>query len=266
MSERLQKVLAQHGLGSRREIESWMRQGRVLLNGEPAAPGAPYTPGDRVRIDGRDVTSRLATRSDAAVLLYNKAVGESLTRTAEHPDTVLARLPSRRGSRWIAINRMSPGDSGLLLFTTDGQLADVLMRSARSIPSVYMVRVHPVGPVPAPQDLLQTVAMDGVSIDFTSVEAAGGEGANQWYRVTASSADRRPAVRALFESQGFSVSRVIQVRYGDIDLPRDLARGRHRRLDPRGVSRLYERVGLAIPVPDEKARGSADARRSRGAR
>ena len=267
MSERLQKVLAQHGLGSRREIESWMREGRVLLNGQPAAPGEPYSPGDRVRIDGRDVTARLATRTGSAVLIYHKAVGESLTRTPEHADTVLSRLPARRGSRWVAINRMSPGDSGLLLFTDDGRLANALMRLARSIPAVYMVRVHPVGPRSAPEQLVRTVAIDGVSVDFPDVEPAGGEGANQWYRVTASGSDRRAAVRALFDSQGLSVSRVIQVRYADVDLPRDLPRGRHRSIDPQRVSQLYERAGIEMPAADEKVdKARAGARRPRGPR
>jgi 23S rRNA pseudouridine2605 synthase len=266
MSERLQKVLAQHGLGSRREIETWMRAGRVLLNGSPAAPGAPYSPGDRVRIDGRDVTARLTTQAESAVLIYNKAVGESLTPTPEQADTLLSRLPARRGSRWIAVNRMSSGDSGLLVLTNDGRLADVLMRLARSIPAVYMVRVHPIGPVPAPAELARVVEIDGVTVEFPAIEPAGGEGANQWYRVTASSSDRRAAVRALFESQGFSVARVIQVRYADVDLPRNLPRGRHRSLDRQSVDRLYERAGLERGPAEEAPKLRSGTARPRGPR
>ncbi|HSN70546.1 MAG TPA: hypothetical protein VLT59_03515, partial [Steroidobacteraceae bacterium] len=150
------------------------------------------------------------------------------------------------------VNRMSPGDSGLVLFTNDGRLANALMRSAASLPAVYMVRAHPGGGTPAPEALSTTVNLDEGPVQFEAVEAAGGEGANQWFRVVAQGADRRHAVRALFESQDMTVSRVSQLRFADVELPRDLPRGRHRRLSPEFVARLYERAGLEAPLVEDK--------------
>jgi len=269
MGERLQKVLARHGFGSRREIEGWMRDGRVLLNGKPAGPGDPYQLGDRVRIDGRDVTARLAREVAPAVLIHHKVTGESLDRGAAAGATLLDRLPSVRGARWIPVNRMSPGDSGLALFTTDGRLANALMRAAAKLPAIYMVRVHAPDAAARTALLVKHVVLEGVRVEFDTVEPAGGEGSNRWFKVTAPGADRRSAVRALFESQGFTVSRVIQTRLAEIDLPRDLPRGRHRQLPSAAVTALYERVGLAPPDVASlsgKHRSGAPLRRVKPAR
>ncbi len=256
MPERLHKLLAQHGFGSRREIEKWMLEGRVLLNGRAAQPGAAYSSGDRVAIDGRDVTSRLKVSAAApSVLLYNKAQGQPITSAGEDAasgKSVMESLPSVRGARWLVINTMQAGDSGLLLLTSDGRLADALRRRAETIPAAYVARVL----VPTPQFDVTTfprvVSYDEETIEFESIEPAGGEGTNRWFRVESRRAHRRAAVRALFESRNLKVSRVIQVQFADIELPRDLPRGRHRALSQDRVAALYALAELEAPQTEER--------------
>ncbi|AMN46858.1 23S rRNA pseudouridine2605 synthase [Steroidobacter denitrificans] len=265
MSERLHKVLAQHGLGSRREIEKWMLEGRILLNGKAALPGEHYRSGDRVMLDGRDVTAHLQTSKGPQVLIYHKPQGQHIS--VRGPDetphesessqdhaaiagaraSVLESLPAIRGGRWLVINAMQTGDSGLLLLTRDGRLADALRRRAATTPTTYVARVL----VPAPDfdlaTLPRTVNYDGEMLEFETIEAAGGEGTNRWFRIESPHAHRRAAVRALFESRGLAVSRVIQLRFAGLELPRDLPRGRHRAVSEQEVAALYAHAGLAMP-------------------
>lgn len=267
MSERLHKLLAQHGLGSRREIEKWMLEGRVRLNNQPAQPGDRYTPGDRVSIDGKDVTSRLKVFAAAKVILYHKPQGQPITPTAEDKSgevaekSVMESLPSLRGSRWLMVNTMQAGDSGLMLLTSDGRLADALRRRAETTPSAYVARVL----VPFPEFDVDTiprvVQYDDETIEFETIEAVGGEGTNRWFRVESHRAHRRAAVRALFESRGLKVSRVVQIKIGDFELPRDLPRGRHRELTESDVTALYASVELALPTPLAKPQTAAHAKR-----
>ena len=267
MPERLHKLLAQHGFGSRRELEKWMLEGRVFLNGNPAQPGASYSSGDRVAIDGRDVTSRLKVGAAApSVLLYNKAQGQPITSAGEDAESgksVMESLPSVRGARWLVINTMQAGDSGLMLLTSDGRLADALRRRAETIPAAYVARVL----VPTPEFDVTTfprvVNYDEETIEFESIEPAGGEGTNRWFRVESRRTHRRAAVRALFESRNLKVSRVIQVQFADIELPRDLPRGRHRALSQNRIEALYALAGLELPQVEEPP--SAKPRRRRPA-
>lgn len=267
MSERLHKLLAQHGFGSRRELEKWMLEGRVFLNGNPAQPGASYSSGDRVAIDGRDVTSRLKVGAAApSVLLYNKAQGQPITSAGEDAESgksVMDSLPSVRGARWLVINTMQAGDSGLMVLTSDGRLADALRRRAETIPAAYVARVL----VPTPEFDVTTfprvVNYDEETIEFESIEPAGGEGTNRWFRVESRRTHRRAAVRALFESRNLKVSRVIQVQFADIELPRDLPRGRHRALSQNRIEALYALAGLELPQVEEQP--SAKPRRRRPA-
>jgi 23S rRNA pseudouridine2605 synthase len=255
MSERLHKLLAQHGLGSRREIEKWMLEGRVRLNNQSAQPGDRYNLGDRVSIDGKDVTSRLRVFAEPKVILYHKPQGQPITATAEDESgevadkSVMESLPSLRGSRWLVVNTMQAGDSGLMLLTSDGRLADALRRRAETTPAAYVARVL----VPFPEydvdSIPRVVQYDDETIEFEKIEPAGGEGTNRWFRVESHRAHRRAAVRALFESRGLKVSRVIQVKFGDFELPRDLPRGKHRELTESEVAALYATVELALPTP-----------------
>lgn len=278
MPERLQKVLAQHGLGSRREIERWIADGRVTVNLQLAKVGEAYTPGDRVAIDGKEVTARLSITVPKQVLLYHKAQGQPIThdaRSARPPESeaesdesfspedtkhefkevgtpVVDRLPAIRGSRWVAINPMHAGDSGLLLMTNDGALGYALTRHKREIPTAYMVRVLAPGDAESrmqgPPEIPPHVTYNDTEIEFTSVEPAGGEGSNLWYRVELPRADRRAAVRALFASHELIVSRMTQVAFGSIELPRDLPRGRHRALTTSQIEALYALAKLPPPV------------------
>jgi 23S rRNA pseudouridine2605 synthase len=269
MSERLHKLLAQHGLGSRREIEKWMLEGRVRLNNQPAQPGDRYNQGDRVSIDGKDVSARLHYFAVPKVLLYHKPQGQPITPTAsdEHGEaamkSVMESLPSLRGSRWLIVNTMQAGDSGLMLLTSDGRLADALRRRAETTPSVYVARVlmpmldYDVESIP------RVVQYDDETIEFESIEPAGGEGTNRWFRVESHRAHRRAAVRALFESRGLKVSRVIQLKFGDFELPRDLPRGKHRELTENDVAALYASVELALPTPPPKPQAAARAQQAR---
>jgi 23S rRNA pseudouridine2605 synthase len=256
MPERLHKLLAQHGFGSRREIEKWILEGRVLLNSRPAQAGASYSSGDRVAIDGRDITSRLKVSAAApSVLLYHKPQGQPITGSGEDAESgksVMESLPSVRGARWLVINTMQAGDSGLMLLTSDGRLADALRRRAESIPAAYVARVL----VPTPDfdvtALPRVVNYDKETIEFENIEPAGGEGTNRWFRVESRRAHRRAAVRALFESRNLKVSRVIQVQFADIELPRDLPRGRHRQLSHDRVEALYALAELQLPEAESK--------------
>jgi 23S rRNA pseudouridine2605 synthase len=265
MAERLHKLLAQHGFGSRREIEKWILEGRVLLNNRPAQAGASYSTGDRVAIDGRDITSRLKVSSAApSVLLYHKSQGQPITGSGEDAESgksVMESLPSVRGARWLVINTMQAGDSGLMLLTSDGRLADALRRRAESIPAAYVARVL----VPTPEfDITafpRVVNYDEETIEFENIEPAGGEGTNRWFRVESRRAHRRAAVRALFESRNLKVSRVIQVQFADIELPRDLPRGRSRALPQNRVEALYALAELELPQVEE--RPSARPRKGR---
>lgn len=251
MSERLHKLLAQHGFGSRREIEKWMQAQRILLNDAPAQPGDRYNDGDRVVIDGKDITSRLRITSAPQALIYHKAQGQPISaeviEDVEPQKSVMESLPSVRGSRWLIVNTMQAGDSGLLLVTSDGRLADALRRRAESIPAAYVARVLAPYPEFDFEAIPRVVQYDEETVEFESIEPAGGEGANRWFRVESHRAHRRAAVRALFESRGLKVSRVIQVQFAGLELPRDLARGRHRALSERQVAALYQLADLPEP-------------------
>jgi 23S rRNA pseudouridine2605 synthase len=271
MSERLHKLLAQHGLGSRRELEKWMLEGRVLLNGKPAQPGDRYNAGDRVSIDGKEVTSRLQVFAAPKVVLYHKPQGQPITPTdttedGEVPEkSVMESLPSLRGSRWLVVNTMQAGDSGLMLLTSDGRLADALRRRAETTPAAYVARVLVPTPEYDVESIPRVVQYDNETIEFESIEPAGGEGTNRWFRVESHRAHRRAAVRALFDSRGLKVSRVIQVKYGEFELPRDLPRGKHRALSDQEVAELYASVELALPTappkPEKESRQQRPKRR-----
>ena len=195
-----------------------------------------------------------------SVLLYHKAQGQPITGSGEDAESgksVMESLPSVRGARWLVINTMQAGDSGLMVLTSDGRLADALRRRAESIPAAYVARVL----VPTPEfDVTvfpRVVNYDEETIEFENIEPAGGEGTNRWFRVESRRAHRRAAVRALFESRNLKVSRVIQVQFADIELPRDLPRGRHRALPQQRVEALYALAELELPQARPPARNLA---------
>lgn len=249
--QRLQKLLAQAGLGSRRQIEGWIEAGRVKVNGLVAELGAKASPGDRVEVDGRHI--RLDKRLDQApqVIAYNKPEDTVTTRRdpQERP-TVFDDLPEiKGGGRWIAVGRLDVNTSGLLLFTNDGKLADRLMHPSSEISREYACRV--LGDVSEENiDILRKgVTLDDGPAKFDTLERrpGGEDSANQWFHVTLKEGRNRE-VRRLWETQGVTVSRLIRVRYGPIRLDRWLSRGQTRPLKPGEMRALYEAVGLPVPA------------------
>jgi len=253
VSEKLQKVLARAGIGSRRQIERWIEEGRITVDGAPASIGARIEPTARIAIDGRIVPLTEFTPK-ARVLLYHKPEGEVCTRSdPQGRATVFDKLPTLRHGRWISIGRLDYNTSGLLLLTTDGELAHRLMHPSHEIEREYAVRV-----LGAVSDEMMTRLKAGVTLDdgpakFDEVVDAGGTGANHWYHVILREGRNRE-VRRLWEAVGAKVSRLIRVRYGGIGLPRLLRPGRSEELEPELAAPLYESVGLATPVPAKRGR------------
>jgi 23S rRNA pseudouridine2605 synthase len=249
--ERLQKVLAAAGLGSRREIEGWITQGRVTVNGKPAKLGDRVEPSDRVSVDGRPVRG-LEHSSDTRrrVILYHKPEGELTTRKdPEGRPTVFEALPRLRGSRWVSVGRLDTNTSGLLIFTNDGALANKLMHPSAEVEREYAVRV--LGKV---TDEMLLALKRGVSLEdgmakFDDIRDAGGDGANRWYHVILREGRNRE-VRRLWEAVGLTVSRLIRVRYGSLSLPRNLPRGAWRDATEEETSALL--ATAKMPVATKK--------------
>lgn len=245
---RLQKLLAEAGLGSRREIESWIADGRVRVNGEIAKLGDRATPADRIRVDGRDV--RLRARKQEAlpqVIAYHKPEGELVTRRdPEERPTVFRRLPRPKEGRWIAVGRLDINTSGLILFTTDGELANRLMHPSQEIEREYAVRI--LGEVaPTTLDLLREgITLEDGPAKFDDISERGGSGANHWYHVVLREGRNRE-VRRLWEAAGCTVSRLIRVRYGNVELGRRLFPGNWRGLTGEETGTLMGLAGLHGP-------------------
>ena len=229
--ERLQKVLAQAGIGSRREMEEWIAAGRISINGVTAQLGQSVVPTDRIKIGGRLVNVRFTSTRTPRVVLYHKPEGEIVSRDdPEGRPSVFAALPRIRSGRWIAVGRLDFNTSGLLLFTTSGELANKLMHPSSELVREYAVRVLGELTLEMQQRLLAGVELDDGPASFASIDESGGEGANRWYRVTLFEGRNRE-VRRMFEAVGCMVSRLIRIRYGPFTLPPQLKRGRVRELD-----------------------------------
>jgi len=225
MQERVQKVLARCGHGSRRQIESLIGGGRISVNGAVAVLGDSLKPGDRVSIDGQ----RFRVVDDAPalprVLAYHKPEGEICTRRDEQGRrTVYEALPRLRAARWISVGRLDFNTSGLLLFSDDGALVDALAHPRRAVEREYAVRVRGEVDEATLASLARGVRIDGETVSFKSLEFRGGRGSNRWYHVVLSEGRNRE-VRRMWEAVGATVSRLIRVRYGPLALPRNLRPG-----------------------------------------
>jgi 23S rRNA pseudouridine2605 synthase len=248
VSDKLQKILARVGVGSRRQIEGWIAEGRITVDGQPATIGMRVTPEARITVDGRPIPLTEFTPKPR-VLIYHKPEGEVCTR--EDPQgrkTIFENLPTLRHGRWISIGRLDYNTSGLLLLTTDGELAHRLMHPSHEIEREYAVRI--LGEVTQEmfKQLREGVQLEDGPAKFDDLIDAGGTGANHWYHVILREGRNRE-VRRIWDAVGAKVSRLIRVRYGNVGLPRLLRPGKSRELEAEEAAPLYESVGLALPAP-----------------
>lgn len=239
-AERLQKLLAAAGYGSRREIETWIKAGRLRLNGAQARLGDRAGPDDRIELNGKALSLERSSRGPR-VLVYHKPEGEMVTRSdPQGRPTVFSRLPPISHGKWVAVGRLDINTAGLLLFTDSGELANHLMHPRYEIEREYAVRVLGALSREERSKLLSGVPLeDGVG-RFERLEPSGAsEGANRWYRAVLREGRNRE-VRRLFEAVGRRVSRLLRVRYGPIDLPRELRPGQWVELGPEAVTRIVK--------------------------
>ncbi|MEW5249747.1 23S rRNA pseudouridine(2605) synthase RluB [Microbulbifer discodermiae] len=240
--EKLQKVLARAGLGSRREMERAIEAGRVSVNGTVAQLGERVTGSDLVELDGRKLPVEREDR--CRVILYNKPVGEICSRhDPEGRPTVYDRLPHLRSGRWVSVGRLDFNTSGLLLFTNSGELANKLMHPSSVIDREYLVRVQGQVDEEMKQRLLTGVLLDDGVARFTDIVDSGGEGNNRWFYCVVMEGRNRE-VRRLWESQGARVSRLKRVRFGNVFIPSKVRVGQWIEMEPRDIDDLCVTAGL----------------------
>ena len=256
MSEKLQKLLATVGLGSRRELEKWISAGRVSVNGSTAKLGDRAEADDRILVDGRPI--KIVTDDSPRVLMYSKPEGEvSTTTDPEGRPTVFDGLPRLSRGRWIAIGRLDINTSGLLLFTTHGELANRLMHPSYEVKREYMVRIHGEVNEAMIARLTEGVILEDGVAKFQTVKAQHARSndehisSNQWFRVILAEGRTRE-VRRLWESQGVEVNRLKRISYGPIELPSFVRRSEFIELDPKQVISLFRAVSLKPPKFSEK--------------
>ncbi|VVC76247.1 Ribosomal large subunit pseudouridine synthase B [Aquicella siphonis] len=238
MSEKIQKILANAGIGSRRQIEGWIQEGRITVNGRVATIGDRMTYHDSVCVDGREIRLVKSKNQKTRVLIYHKPEGEMCTRhDPENRPTIFDSLPIIRNSRWICVGRLDFNTSGLLLITNDGELANQLMHPRSAIEREYAVRIRGEVNEEALERLAKGVPLEDGVARFHHIVDAGGSGSNHWYHVTVKEGRNR-LVRRLWEALGFTVSRLIRIRFGNVYLPSGLRRGRHVELTDDEVSEL----------------------------
>jgi len=249
VEERLHKVLANAGLGSRRMLEQRIEAGEVQLNGAVATLGQSARSGDRVELDGKRFVVVADNAEHAQVLLYNKPDGVVATR--EDPEgrpTVFEQLPQIKGARWIAVGRLDINTTGLLLLTTDGDLANALMHPRSEIEREYICRVHGEVPDEVVEKLRNGIELEDGPAHFDEIAVISRGASHSWFRVTLREGRNRE-VRRMWESQGLMVSRLKRIRYGIVELPRGLLRGRTTELDAAQVATLRERAGVQQTEP-----------------
>jgi len=252
--EKIQKVLAQAGVGSRRAMEEWIAAGRVTVNGEPATLGMRVVEGDVLRADNRTVHVKSAAEQDfPRVLLYHKQEGEIVSRDdPEKRVSVFEKLPKLRGMKWIAIGRLDYNTCGLLIFTTSGELANRLMHPRFEIEREYAVRVQGVmSPEQMRQVTKEGIALEDGLVRFEKLTDEGGEGFNHWYRLMLKEGRNR-VVRRTFEALGLTVSRLMRVRFGIINLPPSIKRGKMAELGTGEVGMILDWVGLSAQAIEIK--------------
>lgn len=270
--ERLQKVMARGGIGSRRQVEQWIREGRIKVNRQPAELGMRVTREDEIRFNGDQIHPfpKEGLQPQTRVLLYHKPAGQVTSRKdPEGRDTVFKHLPKLRGARWIAIGRLDYNTSGLLLFTTDGDLAHRLMHPSTEIDREYAVRVLGEATEAQLQQLRSGVELEDGEARFSDIVESGGSGSNHWYHVVLQEGRNRE-VRRMWEAVGLTVSRLMRVRYGTIFLDKKVRVGKSRELEREEVRQLQEIAGVQQSEPlmlksakTAEKRGGGAARRKK---
>ena len=247
MNDKLQKLLAHAGYGSRREIETWISDGRITVNGKRAKLGDRAEASDRVLIDGK--MAHLTSQQSEAIkaLIYHKPEGEICSRNdPQGRPTIFDNLPGIPGGRWVSVGRLDINTSGLLLFTNSGELANKLMHPSTGVEREYLVRIRGEASAASIEKLTRTgVEIDGKPAKFESVVQAdfADEGTNHWYRVVIKEGRYRE-VRRLWDAVEHTVSRLKRIRYGSIKLTRDIKRGHHAKIAPKQLEKLVRSVGL----------------------
>lgn len=256
MRERIQKRLAARGVGSRRQVEDWIRLGRITVNGKPAAPGQPVDERDDIRLDGRRLRLRVDRVAAHAGLAYHRPPQESVRVRADNAAaSSLERLPKSGGRRWIPVSPLAANDGGLEIFVTDGALAAALARRGQAIACEYSLRVRGDFTDEIAAGLLALAERDeSLGGRVQGIEAAGGEGTNRWVNVRCVGLRPRE-IKPLFERAGFEVSRALRTRFGPIAMDRALARGRSRALTEAELRSLADLMGVA-PGPIRRATGN----------
>ncbi len=220
-------------------MEVWIEAARVTVNGKVATIGARVTSADRIQVDGRDIRIESAAQP-ARVLIYHKPEGEIVTRDdPQGRETVFTKLPRLRGARWLSIGRLDVSTSGLLIFTTSGELANGMMHPRFSVEREYAARIFGTLSAEQASQLRQGILLPDGEARCESLEDEGGEGSNHWYRIVVKEGRNR-LVRRMFEAIGFTVSRLMRVRFGMLRLPPRLKRGQFSELEPDEVRRLAE--------------------------
>ena len=244
-SEKVQKILARAGYGSRRELERWIIDGRITINGKTASIGDRASSEDSILVDGKAI--RLIEKQRVRVILYNKPQGEVCTRSdPEGRKTVFDSLPAMKGERWIAVGRLDVSTTGLLLFTNNGDLANKLMHPSSEIDREYMVRIHGAVDESMLKRLREGVLLDDGIAKFSDIVVGERIGTNGWYAV-ALTEGRNREVRRLWESQNVQVNRLKRVRFGPIFLPSFVRKGQWIELDEVSLNDLLASVKMFVP-------------------
>ncbi|MEE9327020.1 MAG: pseudouridine synthase [Cocleimonas sp.] len=246
MAERIQKILSRAGYGSRREIERWVTAGEITVNGVVATVGQAISETDKVVLRGQYLKLSNKLKARPQVLLYHKQMGEICSRNdPEGRPTVFDNLPKLNSGRWIQVGRLDINTDGLLLFTTDGELANRLMHPSYEIEREYASRILGIVTEEIIENLKNGVMLEDGKAKFNSIKFDGGAGANKWFHVTLKEGRNRE-VRRLWESQDLIVSRLRRIRYASIELKRSLRAGEFEDLDIKLLRKLYERVELTL--------------------
>jgi 23S rRNA pseudouridine2605 synthase len=249
LEERLHKVLANAGLGSRRMLEERIGAGEIMVNGSAAQTGSSVRAGDRVSLDNKQFVVATDSHDHAAVLMYHKPEGELTTRDdPEGRPTVFENLPHLNGARWISVGRLDINTTGLLLLTTDGELANALMHPSHELEREYLCRVHGEVPDETLEKLKAGVELEDGPARFDEIHVVNRGGSHCWFRVVMHEGRNRE-VRRLWESQGFLVSRLKRIRYGNVELPRGLRPGQNETLAEDAVKELREIAGTGPAQP-----------------